>query len=120
MELAVRQVTLVRMRVGGGEDVIVLAPDNQRRRLALPEEGLDGGIERQVGAIAVEDDQLDVGISRSIEQRLVVNPVVWREAAYGGDTVGGLKFRGICGHERAQRKGMVVRAVRPIHFDRSP
>jgi hypothetical protein len=44
------------------EDEVVLAPDDQRRRLILPEEGLELGMERHIGPIAVEQIQLDLGI----------------------------------------------------------
>ena len=54
MELEVVQVTLVGFSPFRREDVVTLSPDDQRRRLMLPEISLPTGIERRVGAVIVE------------------------------------------------------------------
>src|SRR5262249_62215801 len=59
VELGVAKVALVRVRTVGGEDRVVLAPDDQRRRPVLAEIGLNGGIEGHVGAVVVEEVELD-------------------------------------------------------------
>src|SRR5262249_56594102 len=51
VELGVAKVALVRVRTVGGEDRVVLAPDDQRRRPVLAEIGLNGGIEAPRGAL---------------------------------------------------------------------
>ena len=93
MKLQVGQIALVRMRAIGGENLVVLAPDDQRRRLMLAEISLDGGIERQVGPVVVEEVELDLVVARAIEQRLVVDPIVGRDAADVGDAVRVLELR---------------------------
>src|SRR3954465_14013838 len=48
VEFDFRQVALVGMRPVGREDLVVPAPDDQRRRLMFAKVSLDDGIERQV------------------------------------------------------------------------
>ena len=43
VQLGVGQVARVRMRTVRGEDLVVLAPDDQRRRPMLAEKSLNGG-----------------------------------------------------------------------------
>jgi hypothetical protein len=45
VQVGVGQVALVGMRTVGGEDLVVLAPDDQRGRAVLAEIGLNGGKE---------------------------------------------------------------------------
>ena len=65
VKLDLRQVALVGMRAVGGKDHVVLAPDDQRRRLMLAEVCLDLRIQRQVGPVVVEEVHLDVGCCRA-------------------------------------------------------
>jgi hypothetical protein len=51
MKFHVSKVTLIWMRAIGGEDLVVLAPHDQRRRPVLAKISLNRGIERQVGAV---------------------------------------------------------------------
>src|SRR5512147_1294036 len=108
------------MRTVSGEDLVVLAPDDQRRRPMLAEKSLNGGIKRQVGPIVVEDVELNVGVARPIEQRLIMNPIVGRDAADVRDAVGVLKLRRLGSKEPAQRLAMSVRPVGPIGLNRIP
>ena len=48
------EVTLVGLGAGAGEHLIVLAPDDQYRRLVLAELSLPFGVEQRVAAIAEE------------------------------------------------------------------
>ena len=48
------QVACVGVGAGGGEDLVVLAPDDQGGRLMGPEVGLPLGIEGRVGAVVIK------------------------------------------------------------------
>jgi hypothetical protein len=74
VKLQIRQVFLVGLSAGSGEDRIVLSPDHKRRRLVLAEVGLPLRIQRRVAAVAVEQRELDIGVPRPVEQRLVDVP----------------------------------------------
>ena len=50
------------------------------------------GIERHVGAVVVEQVELDVRVARAIEQRLVVDPVVGIDAGDVAHAVGVLEL----------------------------
>ena len=50
VQLGFGQVAQVGVCAVGGEDLVVLAPDDQRRRLALAEERLEARVQRDVGA----------------------------------------------------------------------
>jgi hypothetical protein len=76
MKLEIVQVALVRMRAVGGKDLVVLAPQDQRRRLVLAKICLYRRIKPEVGAAVVEEVELNVVIARPVEQRLVVDPVI--------------------------------------------
>ena len=76
MQLGVGQITEVGPRAIRGEYLIVLAPDDQCRRLPVAEEGLEFRIERNIGSVVVEEVELDVLIAGAIKQRLVVAPIV--------------------------------------------
>src|SRR5262249_35587463 len=71
VKLDLGQVALVRVSAVGREDFVVLAPDDERRRLMLAEICLHLRIKRQIGAIVVEQVHLDFGVARPIEQRLI-------------------------------------------------
>jgi hypothetical protein len=75
VQLRVGQVAQERPCARGGKDRVVRAPDDQRRRLVLAEEGLEARVKRDVGAIVVEEVELDLDVARPVEQRLVVDPV---------------------------------------------
>jgi hypothetical protein len=104
----------------GREDLVVPAPDDQRRRPALAEPGLDGRVERQVGAVVVEQVHLDLGVARPVEQRLVVDPVVGRDAADVGHPVRVLELRRLRRDQHVERPAVLVGAVGPIGLDRVP
>jgi hypothetical protein len=108
MKFHLGQVALVRMRSIGWKNLVVLAPDNQRRRLAIAEVGLNLRIQRQIGPVVVEQIHLDVGIARAIKQGLIVNPVVGRDATQVRDAVGVLKLGRLRSNEHVQRLAMRV------------
>jgi hypothetical protein len=70
MQLGVRQVSKIGRRAVGRKNLVVLAPDDQRRRLALAKECLKLRIEPDVRSIIEEEVELDVVVSGTIEQRL--------------------------------------------------
>src|SRR5688572_13947460 len=80
MKLRRGKIAKIRMRALLGKYLVVLAPDDQRRRLALAEELLKLRIERHVGPVVIEQVELNVFIARPIQQRLIVNPVVRADA----------------------------------------
>ena len=59
MHLGPRQVPQVRLAAFAGEEDVVLAPEDDRLRLPLPQELLPLGVERDVGAVVVEQVELD-------------------------------------------------------------
>jgi len=54
VELDVFQIALVGVGAGSRKDLILLTPDDQRRRLHLTHPGLPGRIQRRVAAVVVE------------------------------------------------------------------
>src|SRR6478752_6303644 len=54
VKLHIGQIALVRMCALGRKDLVVLAPHQQRRRPVLTKISLHRGIERQIGAVVVE------------------------------------------------------------------
>src|SRR5437763_15770629 len=93
VKLDLGKVALVGMGPIRWENLVILAPDDQRRRLVLAEIGLHGRIKRKVGAIVVEDVHLDFGVAGPVKQRLIMDPVVWRDSAYIADAIGVLELR---------------------------
>ena len=120
VKLDLGKVALIGIRAIGGEYLVVLAPDDQRGRPVLAEIGLDRRIERQVGAIVVEEIHLDFGVARPVEQGLVVDPIIRRDAAEIGDAVGVLELCRLRGDQHVQRLAVSLRVVGPIGLDRIP
>ncbi len=92
IELCFGKIAKTRMRALFREDLVIFAPDDQRRRLAVAEECLELWMERQVGAVVVEQVELDILVPRQGEQRLVVHPVVGAGAGQVLDSIGILEF----------------------------
>ena len=74
MNLRIGKVALVRQRALRREHVVILSPNDHCRRLVLAEECLELRIEGRVGAIVVEQRQLDFPIPRPVEQGLIEGP----------------------------------------------
>ena len=66
------QVALVGLGPGGREDLVVLPPSDQHRRLVFAEVLLPLRIQRRVAAIAQEQVELDLVVSLAVEQELVL------------------------------------------------
>ena len=77
VEIDILEIPLVGFGAFTGEDIVVLSPGNQRRWLVASKVGLPLGIQRRVGSVAVEKLDLDVLVAGSIQQKLVVEPIVW-------------------------------------------
>jgi hypothetical protein len=76
VKLEILQVTLVRMGSLSRKNVIVLAPNDQRRRLMLTQVGLPLWIEAWITAVVQEHRKLDRLIALAIKQRLDMSPCV--------------------------------------------
>jgi len=74
MQLRIWQVTLVGLRAIDDEDLVVLAPNDERRRLMGAEIRLPLRIERNIGAVVVEEIELDFLVAGPIEACLVHRP----------------------------------------------
>jgi hypothetical protein len=99
VELQGLQVPCVRVRPRGGEDLIVLPPHEQRRRLMLAEVGVPRRVERHVGPVVVEQGQLDVLVAGPVEARLVEGLGVRADGVHMADAVGVLPLRPVEGQE---------------------
>src|SRR5262249_5269653 len=79
MKLGVRKIALIRKGTIGRENLIVFAPDDERRRPMVPEIRLHLRVKRNVAAVIVEEVQLNFDIAWPVEKNLIVYPIV------GGD-----------------------------------
>jgi hypothetical protein len=73
---------------------VVGTPNDQHRRLVRTKEGLELRIERDIGAIIVEQIELDLGIPWPVQQRLIVDPSRWVDA---GDVTDAVDVLELCG-----------------------
>ena len=83
VELQRLQVRLVRLGPGGREDLVVLAPGDQHRRLVLAEVLLPLRVQRRVAAVAQEQVELDLVVPLAVEQELVVGRAVRADTSSG-------------------------------------
>src|SRR5271166_3257962 len=74
MYFEILQIALIGRSAFRWEDEIVLAPDDQRRRLILAEKGLKLGIQRNVGSVGMHQIHLDIEIPRAIQAHLIHHP----------------------------------------------
>src|SRR5580704_1469841 len=82
VKLSFWQITLIRFRSLYGKERIVLSPKDQGARLAGTEVLVPSVVERDVGAIIVEQVELDRVISRAVEEGLVKRPIVWTNPSW--------------------------------------
>ena len=87
VDLRVGIVAKVSLAAGSDEDLIPCAPHHERRRPVAAEIVLPLGIEGKVGSVIVEQVELDVGVARSVHQRLVMRPGVWAKHSRVVDAV---------------------------------
>src|SRR3984957_18090006 len=120
MQLGVRQVAQIGRRAVGRKNLVVLAPDDQRRRLPFAEERLKRRIKRDVGAIVEEEVELDVLVSGAIKQPLIVAPIVRIDARYVGHAVDILELCRFRRDEEVERGGTCFGSVSPVRLDRVP
>src|SRR5664279_2527285 len=120
VKFGVRQISQVRMRAIEREDLVVCAPNDQRRRLAFAEERLKLRIERNITAIIMEQVELNVLIAGTIKQSLIVAPIVWIDPGHVLHTVRVLELGGGRRHKERQRLTMSIRPIGPIGLDRIP
>src|SRR5215831_3506352 len=67
------QVALVWLGPGGREDLVVLPPRDQHRRLVRAEVLLPRRVARRIAAVAEEQVELDLVVPLAVEQKLVVS-----------------------------------------------
>lgn len=89
------EITLVGFGALTGKGIVVRIPGNQCRWLVASEVGLPLWIERRVGSVAVEELDLDVLVAGAIQQKLVVEPVVWSRRPDAAHAVCVLPLRGL-------------------------
>ena len=114
MEFEVREVAIIGVSAVGREDEVVLTPDDQCRRLMLAQVLLHFRIERQIGSVVVEDIELNIIVAGPIKKRLVMGPVIRRDAARVRNAVGVLEFCRLQREEFAEGVAAVLAAVRPV------
>ena len=95
VEINILEITLVGFGALTGKGIVVRIPGNQRRWLVASEVGLPLWIERRVGSVAVEELDLDVLVAGAIQQKLVVEPVVWSKRPDAAHAVCVLPLRGL-------------------------
>src|SRR5262249_19066590 len=76
MQLGLGEVAQVRPPAFGSEEDVILPPEDQRLRPALAQEGLPQWIQLDVGAVVVEEVELDLAGARTLEEMEVHVPVV--------------------------------------------
>jgi len=80
MHLGLRKISQVCLSTLASEKDIVLSPENDRRRLMLPEKLLPLRIQRDVIAVVVEEIKLDLPPVRLLQRGVVIGvPVVWTD-----------------------------------------
>ena len=120
MHLGLRQVLAVGQRAGDGERKVVLPPHDEGRRLVLPKVGLPSRIRGDIGAVIVEELQLDVDHARSTQERvfalpgLRIDPLGVRALAHV-PLPGGLERQEVRAH-----RGLMRRPVGPERSTRRP
>ena len=85
------------------EDGVILAPDDQGGRLIVAEILLEARIQRHVGAVIVEQVELDLVVARAVEPGLVESPSVRTQQRRIGDPIRVLPVGRLRFEQRAQR-----------------
>ena len=115
------QVSLVWLGSGGGEDLVVLAPNDQQRRLVLAEILLPFRVQRRVTAVAEEQVELDFIVPLAVKQELVVGRAVWADEFWRLHAVRVLPFGRVLREQPAERIPLrLVARFFPIRLDRLP
>src|SRR4051794_9817095 len=93
VKFGIRQVSKIWPCAISRENLVVLAPHDQCWRLMFTEKGMEFRIERDVSTVIVEQIQLDVFIARTIQQHLVMEPVIRVDTRQIVDSIGVLELR---------------------------
>lgn len=115
------QVSLVWLGSSSGEDLVVLSPNDQQRRLVLAEVLLPFRVQCRVAAVVEEQVELDFVVPLAVEQELVVGRAVWADEFWRLHPVCVLPFGRVIGESPAE--GIPLRLVirfLPICLDRLP
>ena len=70
------QITLICGGLGNHEGRVVLAPNDQRGRLMLPQPSIPNRIAGDAGAVIVEQVDLDVVLARTAQEGKLISPAV--------------------------------------------
>src|SRR5262249_23148723 len=98
----------------------ILAPDHERWRLIGTKIGVPLRIPRRIGAIIVEQLQLDGLVARAILHRLIDEPIIGTDGLGVAHPVGILPLRGLEGQELLQWRSVLFSAVLPVGTERLP
>src|SRR5215467_6334770 len=121
VELHVLQVTLVRIGPGVGKNRVVLAQDDEHRRLIFAKIFLPLRVERRVAAVAIKERELNFLVARTIQKRLIMHPRVRTDRFQIFDAVRVLPFRRVERQDRVpQLVAVLFATVLPVDLDRLP
>lgn len=100
-----------------GEDVVVLAPHDQRRRLIFTEVRLPGRVPAGVAPVVVEQRQHDLLVAMSVQEAPVHVPPVWAEALGIARPVHVLPLGGVDLQQSSQHITLLGRTVSLVCLD---
>src|SRR5579883_2621742 len=121
MEINRLEVALVRLGSRRREDLVMLAPRHEYRRLIPAEVFLPTRVEGRVAPVAQEQVKLDLVIAATVEQELIVCGSIGADQRRVLDTVCVLPLRRVVRQERTERIPFLpVRRLLPVCLERLP
>ena len=94
VDLDIPDMLSIRLRPGGREDDVVLAPDGEHGYAGAGEVVVDLGVQGEVGAVVPEEVELDGVVARALEQGGVEVVCLGGHGVGAGGAVGVLEFGG--------------------------
>jgi hypothetical protein len=113
-------ITRKRLRAGGQEERVVLAPHCERRRAPRPEELLELRVKRDVTGVIKEEVKLDIVVARPRQMRGVKRVGLRRQQRVVGHSMPILEFSRIGRKEGTKCRAIRVGRILPIFLDRIP
>ena len=120
VNLGIGIITRKRLRAGGQEERVVLAPHSERRRAPRPEELLELRVKRDVTGVVKEEVKLDIVVPRPRQQRGVKRVGLRRQPRVVGHSMPILEFSRIGRKEGAKCRAIGVGRILPIFLNRIP
>ncbi len=120
LDARVRRVPREGLRTGGGEDLVVPAPDREQRYAGLAEPGVHRRVELPVGGVVAEERELNVVLAGAGEEREVVLPGVGIHDRRVRHAVRVLPLHGLAAEGRAEGIARGVGALGGVGPDRIP